>query len=179
MPKKIEKVEAGAAKAEWIVEKYHGDFKNVEEIRRKGVKPFEVIKAEKNILLREGIQAIWQLVAGVSGVNPFDASNARIGVGDGTASASRDQTGLQGTNKYWKLVDSAPAIEEDTGVSPSTYRISFTATFEGTEANFEWNEMTVVNAADDTGQNLNRIVQSFGTKASGQTWVATCRIRLT
>jgi len=179
MPKKFEKVEAGAAKAEWIVEKYHGDFKNVEEIRRKGVKPFEVIKAEKNILLREGIQAIWQLVAGVSGVTPFNASNARIGVGDGTAVASRDQTGLQGTNKYWKLVDSAPAIEEDTSVSPSTYRITFIATFGGDEANFAWNEMTVVNAANDNGQNLNRLVQSFGTKASGQTWVATCRIRLT
>ena len=171
--------ESGIAKAEWIVEKYYGDFKNVEEIRRSGAKPFEVVKAEKNILLREGIQAIWQLVAGATGAVPFNASNARIGVGDGSASASRDQTGLQGENKYWKIVDGAPVIEEDTSVSPSTYRIVFQATFGSDEANFTWNEMTVVNASDDSGQNLNRLVQNFGTKASGQSWVATCRIRLT
>jgi hypothetical protein len=171
--------ESGAAKAEWIVEKYYGDYKNFEEIKKKGVKPFEVIKAEKNILLAEGIQAIWQLVAGASGAVPFNASNARIGVGDGTTAPSRDQTGLQGTNKYWKLVDSAPSIEQDTGVSPPTYRIVFTATFGGDEANFSWQEMTVVNAANDDGQNLNRLVQNFGTKTSGTTWVATCRIRLT
>jgi len=172
-------LESAVAKAEWIVEKYHGDFKNVEEIRRKGVKPFEVIKREKNILLREGVQAIWQLVAGVAGVTPFNASNAHIGVGDGTAAPSRDQTGLQGINKYYKIVDSSPIIEEDTGVSPSTYRIVFTATFGGDEANFAWNEATVANGGSDTAVNLNRFVGALGTKQSGQTWVATCRIRLT
>jgi hypothetical protein len=177
MARKID--DRGVAKAEWTIEKYYGDFKNVEEIKRKGAKPYEVVKVEKNILLAEGIQAIWQLVAGVSGVTPFNASNAHIGVGDGTASASRDQTGLQGTNKYYKLVDSAPVIEQDTGVSPPTYRITFVATFGSDEANFSWNEATVANGSSDTAVNLNRVVGTFGTKTSGSTWVATCRVRLT
>jgi len=172
--------DSGKAEAEWTIEKYHGDFKSKKEIIEKGVKPFEVVRAKRNILLAEGIQQLLRLAIGESGLTPYNNANARIGVGDGTVGASRDQTGLQGTNKAFAPMDSGyPVVEQDTSVSPSTYRVVFQATFGGDVANFTWNEATVVNAPDDTGQNLNRLVGSFGTKASGQTWVATCRIRLT
>ncbi|MEM1589684.1 MAG: hypothetical protein QW175_04650 [Candidatus Bathyarchaeia archaeon] len=172
--------ESAKYQVEWVVEKYYGDFKSKEEIKKKGVKPYEVKKASKNILLREGIQLLWQLAIGISGLTPWDNANAHIGVGDGTATASRDQTGLQGTNKYYKGMDSGfPIVEEDTGVSPSTYRVVFQATFGATEANFTWNEMTVANGSSDAAVNLNRLVQSMGTKTAGTTWIATCKIRLT
>jgi len=171
--------ESGKAHVEWIVEKYHGNFKSRREIKEKNVKPYEVIKKTKNILLSEGIQQIWRLVAGETGQTPYNATNAHIGVGNGTLEPSRDQTGLQGTDKFYKIVDEAPVVEEDTGVTPSTYRIVFTATFGGTEANFAWNELTVANGNSDLAANLNRLVNAWGTKSEGSTWIAICRIKLT
>ncbi|MEM2281662.1 MAG: hypothetical protein QXZ68_06725 [Candidatus Bathyarchaeia archaeon] len=170
--------ESCKAHVEWIVEKYEGDYKSKKEILKAGVKPYEVIKKTKNILLREGIQLLWTLAIGGTGT-PWNNANAHIGVGDGTAAASRDQTGLQGTNKYYKGMDSGfPVVEEDTSVSPSTYRVVFQSTFGGDEANFAWQEMTVANGNSDAAVNLNRLVQNMGTKSSG-TWIAICKIRLT
>ena len=128
------------------------------------VKPKKVIKKEGNIFLNEGINFIWNAVTGQTGLTYFNSANSYIGVGDGTAAASADQTGLQGTNKYYKLVDSGyPTISGTT--------VIFRATFGGTEANFAWNEWTVANGSSDTAINLNRKVESLGTKPSGATWV--------
>jgi len=74
------------------------------------------------------------------------------------------QTGLQGTNKYYKIVDSGyPQI--------SGTQIIFRATFGPNEANFSWNEWTVANGSSDAAVNLNRKVENLGTKSSGSTWV--------
>lgn len=171
--------ESAKAEVEWIIEKYIGNFKNKDEITKAGAKPYDVIVKRKNILLREGIQLLWQLAIGLSGLTPWNSANAHIGVGDGTTPAARDQTGLQGTNKYYKGMDTNfPVVEEDTGVSPSTYRAVFQATFGADEANFAWNEVTVANGNSDAAVNLNRLVTTLGTKTAGSTWVAVCRIRL-
>lgn len=103
-------------------------------------------------------------------VTPFNSTNARIGVGDGTTAFSNSQTDLQGTNKYRKGMDSGYPQR-----SGST--MTFQATFGGTEANFAWNEWGVFNAASG-GVMLNRKVESLGTKASGSTWIFQVQITL-
>jgi len=119
---------------------------------------------EGNIFLTEGINFIWNCIATGSCSPPFNSSNACIGVGDGTASENASQTGLQGSNKFYKQVDSGyPTI--------SGNKITFRATFGSNDANFTWNEWTVANQCSDNGVNLNRKVQNLGTKASGTTWV--------
>jgi len=124
---------------------------------------------EGNVALNEGLQAIIDLICGLATPTKWDSTNARLGVGDSTVSESPTQTGLQGTNKYWKGMDSNyPQRSNQTAI--------WRATFGGDEANFAWNEFTVVNAANDTGINLNRKVSAKGTKSSGETWTLELQI---
>jgi len=124
------------------------------------------------VFLNEGIAFIWQAVTGATGLTPFNGSNAHVGVGDGTAIADPSQTGLQGSNKYYKLVDSGYPI-----VSGNTVR--FRATFGPDEANFEWKEWTVANGSSDAAVNLNRKVQDMGRKAPGSTWTIEVQLQIT
>jgi len=122
-----------------------------------------VKEVKGNVFLSEGINFIWKAVTGQSGLTYF-GSNSCIGVGDGTTAADPSQTGLQGSNKYYKQVDSGyPQIS---GTS-----VIFQATFGSNEANFAWNEWTVANGCGDNYVNLNRKQESLGTKASGATWI--------
>lgn len=123
----------------------------------------EVKEVKGNVFLNEGIQFIWKAVTGQSGLTYF-GSNSCIGVGDGTTVADPSQTGLQGTNKLYKQVDSGyPQLSGNS--------VIFQATFGGSDANFSWNEWTVANGCGDTYVNLNRKQESLGTKASGATWI--------
>jgi len=120
-------------------------------------------RIDGNIFLNEGINYIWQLVNNPSGLTAF-GSNTCLGVGDGTTTESATQTGLQGTNKFYKGVDSGyPQVSGTSFIVRST--------FANTEANFTWNEWTVANGCSDSFINLNRKVESLGTKQSGSTWV--------
>ena len=127
---------------------------------------------EGNVFLNEGITFIWQAVTGATGLTYFDGSNSYIGVGDGTTPEDPSQTGLQGTNKYYKLVDSGyPQV--------SGNAVKFRATFGSNEANFSWKEWTVANGNSDAAVNLNRKVQDMGTKASGTTWTIEVQLQIT
>ena len=132
----------------------------------------EARTVEGNVFLNEGITFIWQAVTGATGLTPFNGANAHVGVGDGTAIADPSQTGLQGSNKYYKLVDSGYPI-----VSGNTVR--FRATFGPDEANFEWREWTVANGGSDAAVNLNRKVQDMGRKAPGSTWTIEVQLQIT
>lgn len=145
---------------------------SVEKVRELGIfeKP-SLLVVEGNILLNEGINTLWTLAIGGTATN-YGSANARIGVGDGTTAENANQTGLQGTNKAWKAMDAGYPDR------PSTTQCRWQSTFGGTEANFTWQEITVVNASDDSGQNLNRKVQNLGTKTSGSTWIAQLIITL-
>lgn len=94
----------------------------------------------------------------------FDNTHAYIGVGDSTTAFAATQTDLQAaTNKYRKGMDTGyPQRVDNT--------LTFSATFLGTDANYDWNEWAVFNASTD-GVMLNRLVEDNGTKVSGQTWV--------
>ncbi len=148
----------------WTIEKYDND-----EAFNKGI-PSDVLAFEGNLLLNEGITALLNLLIGAAETN-FSNANARIGVGNSNTAAVATQTGLQGASKAFKAMDATyPQVSNQT--------VTFRSTFTGSEGNFAWEEITVVSAADDTGDNLNRKVQSMGTKVSPAVWTVSLEITL-
>lgn len=143
---------------------------SIEDIRKKYPEAFiatEVV--QDNVGLNEGLQELIDLICGLSSPTKWDNGNARLGVGDGVTAADPSQTGLQGTNKTFKAMDTSyPQRSAQTAEWRSTYGSG--------DANYTWNEYTVVNAADDTGKNLNRKVENKGTKSSGETWTLSLKI---
>jgi hypothetical protein len=125
----------------------------------RGDAPDAVEEYEGNLLMGNGGQA-------------FDATHSRIGVGDGAAAESAAQTDLQGTNKFFKLVDA-------TFPSVSTSTATWKSTFGSSQGNFTWAEWGIdvgtVDGATVTAPLLNRKVQSMGAKSSG-TWSITVAI---
>jgi hypothetical protein len=158
----------GRMKARWIIEKFHGDFKK----RPSNVKPFEVLEFEFNLLLNEGINELWTLLCG-TGATKFDNANAYIGVGNGaTLPSDPTVTDLQGASKTYKAMDTSYPTYG------SSQKATWRSTFGSGDANYAWEEITVANGSSGSAKNLNRKVQSMGTKASGSTWIATLEITL-
>lgn len=151
----------------WRIDKYHsGDYE-------RGAPPFDTVEIEGNLLLNEGINELLLRAMGNPSGDPWDNSHAYIGVGDSTTAAAATQTGLQATtNKAWKGMESGYPI------AGTDQAIVFRSVFSDSEANFAWNEFTVGNSNDDSGENLNRKVQAIGTKPSNQTWTITVTITL-
>ena len=112
-------------------------------------------------LTTAGINFLAGLTAG-SGT-PFNAVNARLGVGSGNTAFSASQTDLQGSGKVRKLMDTGYPIS-------APPKLTYRATFNQNEANFPWHEWGLFNAATG-GVMLNRVVESNGTKQANQTWV--------
>jgi hypothetical protein len=126
-----------------------------------------------NLLLNEGINELWTLVAGTGGTL-FNNANAYIGVGDDATAAVATQTGLiAATNKLYKAMDTSYPTYG------SSQKATHRSTFASADANFVWNEITVANGGSDASKNLNRKVQAMGTKASGTSWVATVETTIT
>lgn len=151
-------------KPQWRIEKYNGEESNPDNL-------YETQDFDGNLLLNEGITQLLNLLVGAAGTN-YSNANARIGVGDSATAATPTQTGLiAASNRFWRPMDATfPQV--------SGQIVSFRSTFGSAEANFAWNEFTIVNTADDTGQNLCRRVQAMGVKASGTTWVVTVSITI-
>lgn len=150
--------EAGLVVAEgrYKLEKYWGDVapENL----------YEVIELAPNLFLTAGISEVLKLAVGGT-ATAFNATNARLCVGDSSTDAAAGQTDLQAaTNKFRQLVDDAPSVVNNT--------VTFVATFAAANANFAWNEVGVANHAS-AGQMWSRTVQALGTKASPAVWVLT------
>ncbi len=129
-----------------------------------------------NLLLEEGVSALSDLIAVGGAQTAWNNANARLGVGDSAVAEAASQTALQAAvNKLWKAMDATYPQKGTLAQRKTVWR----STFATTEANFAWNEFTVVNAVDDTGTNLNRKVSAQGTKPSTQTWVLTLEITWT
>lgn len=126
-----------------------------------------------NLLLNEGINELWTIVASASSGTKFDNSNAYLGVGDDTTTESASQTGLQAlSNKLYKAMDTGYPTYG------TSQQATWRSTFGSAEANFNWREFTVANGNSDSADNLNRKVSDQGTKASGQTWELSLTITL-
>ena len=117
---------------------------------------------EGNLMLNEGIGAHLLLLTGGS-ETAFNNANARLGVGDSTASEAASQTDLQAaSNKTYKAMAATyPLIAAQT--------VTFRSVFASADANYAWQEFVVDNGSG-AAKTLNRKVSSQGTKASGQTW---------
>jgi hypothetical protein len=120
-------------------------------------------RVEGNVFLNEGINFIWRAVTGQAGLTYF-GNNSCIGVGDGTGTEDPSQTGLLGTNKTYKQVDSGYPVVSGT-------QLTFRATFGPDIANHAWKEWTVANGCGDDAVNINRKVADLGTKTPDSTWV--------
>jgi hypothetical protein len=151
--------------AVWSIRKFAS-----EEAHKTGV-CYEDKVIDGNILLNEGINQLWTILCS-SGGTKFDNSNAFLAVGDDTTSENASQTGLIGTNKFYKAVDVGyPTFG-------TSQKATWVCTYIGTEANFGWQEFSVANGNSNSATNLNRKVSNQGTKTSGQVWELTLEITL-
>jgi hypothetical protein len=130
---------------------------------------YQIDEFSGNIGLNEGIAVLTSLLTGGTDASAF-GTDSMMGVGNGTAVAAASQTGLQGASKLYV------AMETTDYPSVSGQAISWKASYATDEANFEWEEFTVSNNTDDTGQNLVRKVESRGTKVSGEQWDLTLTV---
>ena len=153
----------------WTLEKWKGEVDSV-EARKRGEAPYETRIVDGNLGLNEGLNAACLLIVGQT-ATPYNAANARIGVGDSTVAASATQVDLQaGLNKlYVGMNASFPSVSGQT--------MTFQSDFSTSQANFAWQEWTIDNGAT-SHLNLNRKVQSLGTKPNTETWTLTGTITL-
>ena len=152
--------------SKWTIEKYAND-----RDFRDG-RPYAISEFFGNCLLNEGIDEMEDLVCDTGTPTAYSNANAYLGVGDSNTAAVATQTGLQAeTNKAYEAMDA-------TYPTTASQVMTFKSTFGSNDGNFSWKEFTVVNAANDTGKNMNRKVSDQGTKASEQTWVLTLTITL-
>lgn len=99
----------------------------------------------------------------------FSSANCYLGVGDSSTAFATNQTDLvAATNKSRKLVTT---LSESSGV------VTAVATWNTSEANFDWVEWGVFNGASG-GTMLGRKVESpsLGTKTSSQVWTLTATL---
>jgi hypothetical protein len=178
MEKTVDKV---SWKAKWRIDKFKDPSDEIAKALQAGMPVQEVISLyakafvcteefDANIALNEGLQELIDIICGLGTPTKWDNSNARLGVGDSNAAESATQTGLQAaTNKTFKAMDTGYPQR-------SSQTAEWRATFGSADANYAWEEYTVVNAAADTGKNLNRKIASKGTKSSGETWTLSLQI---
>ncbi len=122
-----------------------------------------------NVALNEGLCELIDMICGLGTPTKWDNANARLGVGNSNTAAQATDTSLLGASKTFKVMDA-------TYPQRSNQTAEWRATFGSAEANYAWEEYTVVNAADDAGKNLNRKVESKGSKSSGETWTLSLKI---
>jgi hypothetical protein len=129
-----------------------------------------------NLLLNEGIARLLDLLIAAGGV-AYNNANAFIGVGASTTAEAATQTDLQ-TTPFYKAMNA-------TFPSRASQTVSWQSDFTSAEANIVWNEWSIsagATTASGSGftvgtTNLNRKVQSLGTKATG-TWTLTGQVTI-
>ena len=125
---------------------------------------------DSNIALNEGLGELIDLICGLGTPTKWDNANARIGVGDSNTAEAATHTGLQAaTNKTYKAMDTSYPTR-------AGQMAEWRSTFASGDANYSWQEYTVVNAATDAGKNLNRKIADKGTKASGESWTLSVQL---
>lgn len=149
------------------VDKFHGDDLAA---------PYESRVMDGNLLMYKGASMMWGSLIGEATTDPFDNTNAAIGVGDSDTASLPTMTDLQGSNK--KLVGMDTGFPEWVDDSDSSAASAiWQATFTTTDANFEWKEIGLFNATS-SGDMLQRRVGGWGTKTSSDTWTVTIVLTL-
>jgi len=157
--------EAANHKSKWIITKYQDDAALANG------QAYEVVEIDNNLLLNEGIGEMWDLICGLGSPAAYNNANAQLGVGDSTTAADAAQTDLQAaTNKTWKGM-------EATYPQRASETVTFRALFGSADANYDWREFSLRNGAT-ADKNMNRKVDTQGTKVAGQTWTLDLQITL-
>jgi hypothetical protein len=146
-----------------------------------GIKP-ETTVVGSNLLTTAGLTRLTSLLTGGGG-QALTNTACRLGLGNGAGSAVVGDTDLGATagstNRWFQIMDATyPTVAA--GV------ITFRATFGTADGNFAWNEWGIdVGAPTVTSGNTvaallfnHKTSIAQGTKASGQTWVATATITI-
>jgi len=150
-------------------------------LRKLLIEPDAVEEREGNLLLNEGIQQMLDLMIAAlnnqTAGNAYNNGSSYIGVGDSSTAEAATQTELQAaTNRFYKgMVATYP--------QRTNQQVDWRSDFTTTEANYTWAEWSVSAGATTasgagftTGtKNLNRKVQSLGSKTTG-TWTLTASI---
>lgn len=150
----------------------------LEKFRAPDIIPYNVIYEKGNLLVTGGASAMWELLINSGAIDPFDNTNAYIGVGDSSASEVTTQTDLQASsNKSLKPMQPSYPLHTDSTSSAGAKSIDYKSSWSTADANFAWNEWGIFNAAS-SGRMLNRKVASLGTKTSADTWTLTVTLSL-
>ena len=135
--------------------------------------PYEVMTQEHNVATALGITELLKVFTNIGGT-PFSSGTTYMYVGDSALDAGSGQTDLQGVNKAEVLMDTGyPQVSNQTA--------TFRGTFDGSSANFTWDEAGIKNGAGSPGGSvvlLNRRIVSFGAKTVGVSWALTGIISL-
>lgn len=129
----------------------------------------ELALGARNLLLNEGITELWTLAVS-TGATKWDSTNAFLGVGTSSTAAAATDTGLIGTTDYQGMVATYPSITSQTAKWKGSYGSGV--------AEFAWNEWSVCNTNANSGKNLNRKVETLGTKPAGVVWTLEVQITL-
>jgi len=122
-----------------------------------------------NLMLNEGIDEIWDLIAEINAIDYYTNLLARNGVGNSATVAAATDTGLIGASTAFVAQEAGfPAVA-------TAQRIDFKGSFAAGVAEFAWEEFTIDNGATPNA-NLQRLVTPKGTKSAGETWTAEIRI---
>lgn len=163
------------------LKKYHGDINlcATPEERLRWLaesEPYEVAVKEGNLLLNEGMDTCLALLTGYGSETVFNNTNAQIGVGNSNTAAARTQSDLLGGSTSWKAMEASypTAPAENDGTNGRS--VKFKSSWGDSDGNFAWEEWSVRNGAT-ADKNLNRKVESLGTK-SGGTWTLEVEISL-
>lgn len=168
-------------KVRWRIDKFRDPENKIAKAMQHGLSMTEALRLygeaylgreewDANLALNEGLAELIDLAFGLGTPTAFDDTNGYLGVGDSNAAASETQTGLQAaSNKLYKAFD-------ENYPSRTNQTVEARATFESAEANFAWEEYTLANGNSDSAKNLNRKVESKGTKSSGETWTLSLQI---
>jgi hypothetical protein len=127
---------------------------------------------EGNVALDDGIAELIKLLTGTGSPTAYSNAAAYLGVGESATAAGHAQTGLLGSTKTYKAMDTSYPTTVLTYPCSATWQ----ATFGSADANIAWNEYIVCHSATGAAPVLNRIVSSKGTKASGETWILQIQI---
>lgn len=123
--------------------------------------------ADGNMLVTTGLTRFMNLLIG-SGAQALDATHTRIGIGDSQTAEAAGDTDLKATtNKLFQVMD-AGYPQVNAGVYTAR------ATYQGNDANWQWNEWGIDVTSGAAAMNavvgtlINRKVQQFSTKATGE-----------
>lgn len=148
-----------------------------------GIMPYRVTEVIGNLITNAGWTRLMSLLSATGSTQALTATAVRIGVGNSNTAETYTDADLGAAagsaNRWFQTVGGAASL--------GTRTAAFSATFGTADGNFAWNEfgIDVGTPSVTSGATVNALLFNHkagiaqGTKASGQTWVATATLTFT